>query len=443
MRKNRAPMKPWKIASAAVALACGASLAAAPIAVGYPSTWGSVQTPNWSWTDVTDNGVGVSDAHAYYTDFYGTGLRAYGWAGDPFDTLFSEYGVAESTSQFVYNGATVNMDFQSLGLPNYESDAVVSQGRQQLSFDLGDGASADFDVYITLAIEGSFARWTFEIEPGQDAEIDELEWAIFGDLGSDDEGTRVTPVGTNAFVSHQDPTVRYGLDPVIGWYLDAADAELWIYEEPEEEPDPPVDFWGGNVILSGTGEFELTVGLVDYDPCSIDLARAYLEDAVLSFPSTFGDTLPSFYTVNCLPLADVSGVAGAPINTYIPVALPAVLYGYYDPEYGLSYFDEAGALFSGLPTGVNAALVNRGTEEAPDPAIHVTGTMPATAAEVDVVLYTLWSDEDYGQPFISTLTFVPSTADTGASPQTPWILAGAALLVAAGGALLVARRSRA
>lgn len=89
MRNTRTHATKLKFASASVALACAASLAVAPIA-GAADDEDAI-TPGWSWEDVSDNGLSIGDAAAYYENFRGTGADVWGWADDAFDTLFDAY----------------------------------------------------------------------------------------------------------------------------------------------------------------------------------------------------------------------------------------------------------------------------------------------------------------------------------------------------------------
>lgn len=430
MRKDRAPLSKTRIASASIALVCAAGLAAAPVALAGASASGDAQTGNWRWHDVTDNGVSIYDVSAYYPDFAGTGLGLFGWARDGFDELFFDPFGGDPTGEWFYLGETAQIDFDPIGAPDYGSDSIVSQGYQRVVIDLEEGATAEFDAYITLEMEGSFARWTLRIEPANGADVSNLIYDLRGELGSDFETTVVT-VADNQLVSYQAPADA--IDPIIGWHLEADSAAIGVHPG---DPDNMGPWLGGEVVVSGVGDFVLTIGVVDYDPCSFDEALDYMVATVPDFPAVAGGSLASFYTVDCLQLpTPAPQVVGTPLDILIPLELPAEFFVWHPAWQGDDYSANFAVAFLDIPAGVSGQVV----DVAGAPYLNLTGTVPAQESTIEAVLYSTF--ENPQQPFISTVTLPVTTAATGASPQMPWFIAGAVLLSALGIAILARRRA--
>ncbi len=109
--------------------------------------------------------------------------------------------------------------------------------------------------------------------------------------------------------------------PSCSWHLEADNAAIGVHPG---DPDNMGPMLGGEVVVSGVGDFVLTIGVVDYDPCSFDEALDYMVATVPDFPAVAGGSLASFYTVDCLQLpTPAPQVVGTPLDILIPLELPA------------------------------------------------------------------------------------------------------------------------
>jgi hypothetical protein len=405
-------------AAGTVALALAAAAAFGPAAFADSTNDEYIYTPNWEWDSVTNNGVEIVDAYALYSDFDGSGVTAYGFASDAFDSFFNE-----DEGGFEFLGPIIPLDIDPVSENYVDGGLSTLVGLQQLDF--GNGNT--FDVNVTLEIQGSFARWTVDIVATGAGSVSDLTYAFEGNLGSDD-GSVYVPLSAGQMVSYQSADVQYGIDPIIGWHLVAEESA--VIDAVNDDDD---------VFIFGSGDFTLTVGLNDYDPCSFDAAYNAMVAAVPTFGSTFGNTLPSHYLVNCLEIPNPPAqAAGTPLDVMLPLTVPDEVTTWFSSSYDNAFETGVEAVFTSLPPGVTGSLEYVGVV----PHIRLVGTMPAVTSTVSVLTTSDEYWDSQGWPFASTITLTAVLSDTGTTPETPWLAGVAGALAIVGAGLLAVRRFR-
>jgi LPXTG-motif cell wall-anchored protein len=401
-----------------------AVVAVAPAAYAAATDSQDVQTPGWYWQSVANDGVAISELTSYFEDFQGTGVPLYGWTDDGFDGFLQNGGSFEYTG---YASVSISLNPVSESYVNNGLTSIV--GSQDIDF--GDGIT--FTVTSTMEIQGSYVRWTFDVENTGAGNEADLTYQISGNLGSDDE-TVWEAGGPGEYVSYQTQASGYWVDPVFGWKLTTPGTAAMSVADTNDSPD-----------IAGSGDFVLTLAAVEWDVCSLDAARAGMAAAVPTLDATFGASLPEYYTTNCWALTSpASAQPGAAIDYSIALdGLPAE----FAPSFDLvdaDYLDDMGVIVKSAPAGVTVTLEYDGGG---NPYLHVVGTMPATASTIEVVLYSMYGGEgpaiEGAWPFMSTFSLSPALAETGTQESTPWIAGSAVFLLLSGAMLLVWRSRRA
>lgn len=399
-------MKFRTITAAAAALTLG-FVGAIAIAAPASAASSDVLTPGWGWSDVEDDALYIEDVESFYPDFQGTGTPVYGWTDDAFDGFANALSLVWDGNVFPVTVTPVSADYVDNGLTTIVSTGTVSI----------DGG--DVTVTSTLEIQGSFARWSFDFT-GDEATLAGTAVVISGELGSDSDSI-YTPVGTHGLVSHQDG----GGDPVLAWDVSASDV---VFDAVDGDDNLAFSF----PAVNGNS---LTVGLLDYDVCSLDAALAQAEAAVPTLASQFGTSWAPVYSTTCATVVNPSVTPGA-VNIAMPITQSAALddWGYFsDPD------DVWAVSATGLPAGLALSVTNEGSV----PVLHLTGTAPAGSYSVTAQVYFIYEDgETYGEyPLTITFSFGTALAATGSELPTPAII-GAAVVLLLGAALVVTAATR-
>ena len=395
-----------RASAAALALALGgvALLAAAPAS----AVTERVLTPNWWWSDVTDEGT-IGDAFGYYADYLGSGVDIEGFTDDAFDDFLDS-----SSGEVTYDGSTLTLTYSGVSRATVGGlTTIVASG----TVDFGGGVSAV--VERTLELKGSFARWSWEVTP-TGAAASAFAIAEYGNLGSDEDSVFLGSGSTR--VSYEDG----GNDPIIGYSL--ANGTLGT-----TDGDDVVD-----IAFTGDQAAVLTVALWDFDPCSFDAALAAAQTSVTTLAADFGDTLESFYADDCLTVEAPAPITGATDQRLDIIESDSLENNWdyifpgsiSDPEDGLAM------VVLSAPAGLSFSLVadDPATDE---PQVRMTGT-PTASGEVTLLFY--YFDGDNYYPLVATIDVSVELAATGTSEVAPVALGAAAALLGAGALLLVLRR---
>jgi LPXTG-motif cell wall-anchored protein len=406
-------------ASAALAvLALGAAglLVASPAAAADPL---DLSTPNVEWSSVRDDAAYIEDARALYQDYRGSGLSIYGFTDDAFDGFLEAQGdSAPGTSQtLVTLGAT------SLPLVVTPVSSTTVGGLTTLvasgTVNFGDGNT--LSLTRTLEIQGSFARWSWDVTAVTGSPATAYTISEIGNLGSDEDSTFI-PDGPNRLVSYEDG----GSDMIIGYSFANAAYSVADFDD--------------SVSVSFTADQDavLTVAVIDYDPCSFDAALAGMQSAVATLAADFGDTLDSFYADDCLTVESPAAITGATDQRLDIIESDSLENNWdyifpgsiSDPEDGLAM------VVLSAPAGLSFSLV--ADDPANDePQVRMTGT-PTASGEVTLLFY--YFDGDNYNPLVATFDVSVELAATGTSEVAPVALGAAAALLGAGALLLVLRR---
>jgi hypothetical protein len=396
------------IASAAIALSLGA---AGALGLATTASAADVATPDVQWDDVNTDALYIGDAGSYYADYFG--VETFGWTSDAFDGFLSEFAVQYLADDPVDVTVTpVSATFAPNGL-----STVIADGTAEV----GDGITVSVD--LTLEIQGSFARWSFDFSTEDPADLDDITVFTTGNLGSDNSTTfEEADFGLLSWDG-------LGFDPILAWQVETSQDGLFLHADGDDIAGMSFD----------AGPLVLTIGLQEYDPCNLDLALDTARD-LLDDPLPFGTTLPALYTLDCVtPTGPVNLAINSPANNIVPVGPAAG----FNPEWldllnGVWQPDAFTALaIDGLPAGLT---LTGEVDAAGKSLLRVTGTA-TTVGTYSVHVFGYWSFDDDGNyyPAEMTLTITVGLPATGGPDALP-IGIGAALLLLAGGAMLLTRR---
>jgi len=243
---------------------------------------------------------------------------------------------------------------------------IVASG----TVDFGDGNTVS--LTRTLEIQGSFARWTWDVT-GVTGSIAPADYTITetGNLGSDSDSVFLAD-GPTRLVSYEDG----GFDPIIGYNLANA-----TYAVTDGDDDVDISFTANQDPV-------LTVALIDFDPCSFDAALAGMQSALATLAADFGDTLPSYYADGCLTVEAPALITGA-TDQRLDIIESDDLETNWDYIYGGSISDpEDGLAVTVLsaPAGLSFSLVADDVDS-DEPQLRMTGS-PAAGGEVRLLFST-------------------------------------------------------
>lgn len=390
------------------------TIALAPGAFAASTNSQSFYTNNIAWDSAYNDALDINDAEGYFSDFMGTGVETYGWNSDAFDDFLDA-----NYTTFSYPGyGTISADPTPATESYVEFGTTVITATQSLDF--GDGIT--YDITFSMTIQGNYVKWAVTPTATGAGLVGDLTTELGGDLGSD-EDTVWTDVDANSKVSIQDG----GGDPAIAYHLTSSNNDAFFTVA--DGNDSP--------YFTGTGTVTLIVMLSDYDPCSVDTVVTTLAGMAPNLATTFGQSFAGVFDPTCIVLGEVvDNSTSSALDLTVPVNSSTALENGYS-----GYFQENGNSFAlaGAPAGVTVDIVYDGAQA----YAHITG--PALASLTNVKLVAFESGEGTYYPVYTTINLPATTtgaglAETGTNASTPWVAAGAALLVVSGAALLVLRR---
>lgn len=367
-------------------------------------------TDGWQWSAVDDKASIINDAESYFENYLGTSVDPRGFTSDAFDIFFLDTvwvtdGV-NSIPLMAGNWTAVPGSWINFGLSSFSAQA-------QANFDGGNILT----ITRTLEIEGSYARWTWEVVNAGAAPLSSYSLGVNGTLGS---GAATEAAGSsNAFVTYE----TAGFDPVIGHrYIGNGVSSVSVVD--------------GYVTFTFDGEgAEVTIALLEFDPCSRQDAVDQMLDLLPTLPADFGTVLDPVYADDCLYVDPPAPISGS-TNQLLPLLEDTALAGW-----GYIY---TSALADGLtfevlsaPAGLTFAVVN--DPSTGEPALRMTGT-PQASGEVRILMY---FDDGAGTqefPLVVTFDVTVALAATGPLEIAPVALGSAAALVTLGALLLLVRR---
>lgn len=405
----RSTAKPRRFVAAFTALLLGGAgaLATAPVAVAADA---DVFTDGWQWSAVDDKASIINDAESYFENYLGTTVDLRGFTTDAFETFFVD-------AMFVTDGVVAIPllagswtaaagSWNNFGLSSFSAQAQANFGGGNI-----------LTITRTLVILGSYARWTWDVVNAGPAALSSFSLGPTGTLGS---GTATEKVGgANSFVTYE----TAGFDPVIGHSYVANGAST-------------VSVVDGNVTFTFDGEgAEVTIALLEFDPCSRQDAVDAMLDLLPTLPADFGTVLDPVYADDCLFVAPPAPISGA-TNQLLPLLENTGL-DTWDYIYPNAIPDGMTIEVLSAPAGLSFALQN--DPSTGEPALRMTGT-PQTSGEVRILVYIDNGVGTVGFPLVVTFDVAVVLAATGASEIVPIALGSATALLALGAVLLVARR---
>lgn len=371
-------------------------LALAVTSAAFAAPTPEVTTPNMQWIEIDDARPYIADVQAAYPNLLGTGVALdSGWTGDAFDGALQGWEVTTA------GGVTDFIDWTA-------GTQTTANGRSTWTYS-GTTLTAGVEVDASLEIQGNTARWTITPTAGPaDAIV-----VANANLGSDGDETVVEVTPETAVVTSDDD----GVDPVLGFSIDAADGLI----------DAPSG--AGEVDFSFTTARTATIvaALQDYAPCAEQVAIDAMIGRVATLQANFGITIEG--ALDCAtvaaPAAATQGTATSQVLAVgIDPAVDAVTDGTsssnIDFESGegayLEFPDVVESTTTGLPAGLTATF---------DPVAQ-TLTVAGTPTEsglfnATLVLYRTdvrdYSNSDLGEgaPVVArfAVTVAPAPTDPG------------------------------
>lgn len=380
-------------------------------------------TPGWEWDGVDDNTTQIDDAGAVWEDFYGV-PGMFGWNNDAFDgfiyTLNMTYN-EDGQPPVVLNDITLTNDSTSIN--DNGLSTIVALGVA----DFGNGNIVA--VEVTLEIEGSYARWSFDFDDGGAGILGDVDAQIIGDLGSD--GATEVHYNSGAELVTSEGAVG---DPVIGYHIETAGPYSWQVADGNEDI---------GVTFNAASDSSFTLALSEFDPCQYEEAISQMVTRSSSLNETFGESIEPLYEPGCVVPATAAPISlGSAVNQALPISGSAEWVDALGDFTGQSAF--TGFVISGLPAGLSASIVfNNGTGNS---EVVVTGTA-TTPGEYLVTLLGYYSQEFEGEVFNGSPLFLELPLSvvlpaTGPADAAPVGLIALALLGLGGAIVFVNTRLR-
>ncbi|MBG6059160.1 hypothetical protein IWX89_002613 [Cryobacterium sp. MP_M3] len=296
-----------------------------------------IPTSSVTWTGVDDTTGSIRDA--YQHDF---ASNVDGWTDDAFDG-YGNFTLSDPVNEESWN---------FVANPGESTSDIVAGGTSTLTMHgTTDWAVDNYDVVLTLTLEGNYARWSYAISGPQ---VATLVSEFDGNLGSDDASTFLT---SDTTVVSDDTGSG---DPVLGYSV-ATDGTFdgWTTVEGDDQP---------SAQATGASVFAVTLVATDWNACGFDEAKAFVESIVADLPGNFGESYQT--SGSCIVFAPVSLQQGVPVNQVLSYTVDQLLTD------DLYFSDNVvTAELTDLPTGLSYTSVRQD-----DGSIVITLTGTPTAS---------------------------------------------------------------
>jgi hypothetical protein len=402
-------------------------LGVAPASAASPD----IPTASVIWESVDDTTGSINDAYQY-----DNASNVEGWTSDAFDG----YGY------FTLTDPVNNESWNFVANEGESTSNVVPGGTSTLTLRGTTNWTVDnYDVVLTLTLEGNFARWSYAISGPQ---VATLVSEFDGNLGSDEDSTFLT--NDTTVVSND---TGYG-DPVLGYSV-ATNGTFggWTTVEGDDQP---------RARVTGAGVFAVTLVAADWNVCGFDQAKAFVGSIVADLPGNFGS---SYQTIgSCIVFAPVSLQQGVAVNQELSYTVDPRLTddGYFsdnvvtaelpDLPAGLSYTSvrqEDGSIvitLTGTPTG-SGTFTPTAVFYIPTMATVTSSSLAATSQPGSRPVYSTVALSVAAIPVPAVVTPEPATvtpvlAATGFDGSLLGSLAALAGIVGAAMVVIQARRRR-